>query len=482
MPEKVTRPNKKVTDPVLLRELARLHIDPDYVEFTQDYAPRSRGKEHSPYAKFYRDVATGQRFMVASGLPMVDAYGSRNELEWLEKAGVIENGNNIFHATVSTGTIRLVVLSDQPLGIKKGTECSYHAQLLVNGSEILPDSPVPLILATDPINLNYHDNVILWQYGTLCRRRVRLIPGRYRERWFIDRHPHARVEIRHNKTGALKLKLGYAEDAIGRFLKVRVVGNSEIIESSEFDGKVFPIEIGASMTFFPDAHDEVSSVDGRVAYDGGAITWVNARGDAGTHAWDDDAGGGVSHAGCFLNASGGTADRWTGLYRGIIVIDATGLPPDGDIFDGELALSGGTKTDPASGKYNPDLNIYKSAPASNVALAPGDFNSLLAVAYSTTIGVVAWDQLDYNVFPFNGTGIGAISKIVATPFGTRDATHDAGGVEPGDNTPANNNNDGGMGIWYADKGDGWKPKLAVAYTVPSIGGSMASKMIAAKLI
>jgi len=479
--EKVTRPHKKVTDPVLLRELARLRIDKDYVEFTQDYARRSLGKEHSPYAKFYRDVATGQRFMVASGLPMVDAYGSRNELEWLEKAGVIENGNNIFHATVSTGTIRLVVLSDQPLGIKKGTECSYHAQLLVNGSEVLPDSPVPLILATDPTNLNYHDNVILWQYGTLCRRRVRLIPGRYRERWFIDRHPHARVEIRHNKTGALKLKLGYAEDAIGRFLKVRVVGNSEIIESSEFDGKVFPIEIGASMTFFPDAHDEVSSVDGRVYHDAAAQTWLNLRVSVGTGALDADAGGGVSHAGCYLNASGGTADRWTGLYRGIFVVDASGLPDGANKTAAVFSLSGGTKTDPPSGKYNPDMNIYQSAPASNVALVPGDFNSILAVPYSTTIGVVAWDQLDYNDYPFNGVGIAAISKTVATPFGTRDATHDVGDVEPGDNTPASNDNDGGMGVWYADKGAGWKPKLVVVYTL-AVTDNMPSKMIAAKLI
>jgi len=62
MAEKVTDPLKIVTDPVLLSALAKQGIDKDFVEFVQDYAPRSLGKEHSPYAKFYRDLNTNKRF------------------------------------------------------------------------------------------------------------------------------------------------------------------------------------------------------------------------------------------------------------------------------------------------------------------------------------------------------------------------------------------------------------------------------------
>jgi len=50
---KVTDPAKRATDPVLLKKLAQQGIDKDYVEFSQDYAPRSLGKEHSPYAFAY---------------------------------------------------------------------------------------------------------------------------------------------------------------------------------------------------------------------------------------------------------------------------------------------------------------------------------------------------------------------------------------------------------------------------------------------
>ncbi|MDI6815279.1 MAG: hypothetical protein QMC90_04285, partial [Dehalococcoidales bacterium] len=83
MVQKATQPSKVVTDPILLKELARQGIDEDYVEFVQDYAPRSLGKEHSPYAKFYQDLKSGKRFMVVSGLPMVKVAGHRVESGWL---------------------------------------------------------------------------------------------------------------------------------------------------------------------------------------------------------------------------------------------------------------------------------------------------------------------------------------------------------------------------------------------------------------
>lgn len=74
-----------VTDPILLQELARQGIDSADVDFDQDYAPRSLGKRHSPYAKFYTTIAghaKGRQFMVVSGLPMVDGDGTKIEVGW----------------------------------------------------------------------------------------------------------------------------------------------------------------------------------------------------------------------------------------------------------------------------------------------------------------------------------------------------------------------------------------------------------------
>jgi len=60
---KVTDEKKRVTDTVVLRHLARHGVNKDYVEFDDDYTRR-------PFCKGYRDLVTGKRILVSSGLPM----------------------------------------------------------------------------------------------------------------------------------------------------------------------------------------------------------------------------------------------------------------------------------------------------------------------------------------------------------------------------------------------------------------------------
>jgi len=104
---KVTDTAKIVTDPVLLAALAGQGIAKDGVEMVQDYGtrnaalgPRAAVMERSPYAKLYRDLNSDRKFTVISGLPMVDAYGQKHELAWRDNHGLIENGNNLFHAVI----------------------------------------------------------------------------------------------------------------------------------------------------------------------------------------------------------------------------------------------------------------------------------------------------------------------------------------------------------------------------------------------
>ncbi len=470
MPEIVTDPLKVVTDELVLRILAEQGRDKDYVEFWHDYAPRSRGKEYSPYAKFYRDLKSKKRMMVVSGLPMVDAYGLKHDLKWREQNGVIENGNNIFHAAVDNGTIRLIVLSDQPYGIKKDTECSYHAQLFINGSEVLPNSMTPLILATDPVNPKYRDNVLLYRYDTVCRRRIRIIEGRYRERWLIDSHPMGRVEIRHNKTGALKLKLGVAMDARGRLLNVKVVGDSEIIEASEFDSAAFPVEIGASATYYPDPHDEVSSVDGYAAYLLNNQTWATIHGAAGNQSSDSDTSASVQ-----IETGTTDAATWYNIYRSIFLFDTSALPDASVITAATMSLYGRVKG--ASGaNVTQDTNIYESAPASNTALANGDYDSFQTTKLSdSSISYADFSVSAYNDWLLNASGRALISKVSVTKFGCRND------FEAANDPPV------GFGLdeyrytnsYTADYGSN-KPKLVITYTVPESGDNtahMAARML-----
>lgn len=479
MVERVTRPDKIVTDPVVLSSLARQGINKDYVEFVQDYSKRGVGK--SPYMKTYLDLKGGSRISVISGLPMVDAYGYGHELEWRERNGVIENGNNIFHATVNNGTIRLVVLSDQPYGVKKDTECSYHAQLIINGSEVLANSIIPLVLATDPVNPNYHYNTLLSQYDTICRRRVRLIPGGYREWWLIDSHPNGRVEIRHNKTGRLKLKYGSAFDARGMPLKVKVVGDSEIIEASEFDNKVFPVQIGATLTVYPDTN--AAGVDGQVGSEAVSSSWTTTVGDAGGYTNDT-----ATNMGFFI-ISTSVDNEWNDLRRIIFVFDESDLAPGAVVSATQLSLYGSVKVDNLS--ITPDTNVYASAPASNVALVNGDFDSFGTTALSTAITYTNWKITDpfWNDFAFNAAGIvivqAAADGDTVVKLGTRNANYDvAEELDPGNHAP---NWTSELACYcnsyMTEQGAGFKPKLVITYeTLKQMTASMGAKMVAGKMI
>ena len=453
--QKVTDPLKIVTDPVMLAALARQGIDQDYVELQHDYAPRSRGKGYSPYSKLYRDLNSGKQFMVVSGLPMVDAYGQSHELTWRDKNGRIENGNNIFHAVVEGSDTRLIALSDQPtprirlagqpVEIKKDGEVAFHPQLFIGGGEVQPVSPLPKLLETDPVNPDYHKNVLEWDYG-VCRRRIRLIEGRFLGSWVFMAHPGDDVLIRYNQSGSLRLRLQYASGE-----------DEEYIPKGYFDGKKLPITISDSATFYPDAHPETSSVDGSVWQDdsGSPASWATLIAQGGTGGLDTDNGRYVYFA------SGSSSNQWAFMERPVFLFDTSSLPDDAVISAATLSLypiPGGEKGDTLG--VSPDINVYSSAPALNTSLAGGDFDSLGATAFSTAITYANWTAGAYKDFALNASGIAAISKTGVSKFGARNANYDVAAVAPTWSATKY----ALLGICMAEYGSGYKPKLVVTYT------------------
>jgi len=453
---------QKVTDPVALAELARWGIDSRYVEFCQDYAPRSMGREHSPYAKFYRDTRSNKRLMVASGLPMVDAYGFRHELAWREKNGVLENGNNIFHCVIDKGTIRLIALSDQPTGLKKDDEASYHAQLFIGTSEVHPNSPIPILLATDPINENYHDNVILWSYGSVCKRRIRIIEGRFRERWVFESNPRSSVRIKHNFAGSFKLRLGYAMDAEGNPLQVSVIGDEEIVEASEFDKAVYPVEIGAEATYYPDVGTGNTTVDGTtLRFVTGGENWATIRAGTGTNVYPSHTD---KYIVIFVTNNLGTL--WRYLCRALYLFDSSGLPDACIITAATSSVRGLSKKDDLS--IAPDINVYSSNPANNNDIENGDHLQYGTIALASAISYAAWNTAGYNDFTLidvDADGFGYIKKAAGaagiTKLGVRNANYDVANHEPAKLVEKISELRG----YFADQGDGYKPKLVITYTV-----------------
>lgn len=444
MPEiqKVTDPAKQVTDPLLLRELDRQGIDKDYVEFFQDYAPRSQEKEHSPYAKFYRDLKSGKQFMVVSALPMVNADGVKVEAGWQSRDNTYISKPNQFSAEVSGIKITLTCINDLPDGRKKNDSLTYQPQLYLNNAE-QPCGKATL-LDTDPVNGNYAQNVLEWDYG-ICKRRLRLIEGRIHGYWLFTSNPNGEVRIRYNQTGSYKLRLG----------EYAISDDEEKIPANVFNEVEYPFEVSDSQTFYPDADPETSSVDGRVAQANVSLTWAEIVAAAGTHSYDS-----VAQANSICIRADSVTNKWNQNTRGIFLFDTSGLPDNANISAATLSIYGSNKTDALT--ITPDVNVYSSNPASNTALVPGDYACLGSTAFSSATTYANWSTTGYNDFALNSSGIAQISKTGVSKFGLRNANYDASGTAPAWS-------DSGLPMstlqnYYTEQGTNYKPKLVVTYT------------------
>ena len=453
MPEiqKVIDPNKVVTDKLLLKRLAEQGIDKDYVEFYQDYASRRVNgkvvKGRSPYAKFYRDLKSKKRFMVVSILPKVDANGDKIEVGWQKQGSKFVARRNLFACEAMGVSVSLVCLSDQPDGRKAGESLNYESQIFLNGIEVKPQKVK--LLAIDPINENYTENTLEWDYG-ICKRWLRIIEGRLHGYWAFNTDPNGEVHIEYNQSGDFKLRLSeFAVDDDTEVIPVQAF----ITEDPEPDSppREYPFIVRDSTTFYPDAHEETSSVDGDVThYDSGGLDWAVIRGGAGTEAYDEG-----TTLRCTVEGDSIT-DKYDRFRKPIFLFDTSALGAGAEISAATLSLYGGTKDDTL---YTPSINIVASAPASNTVLAAGDFNSLGSVKFcDTDIAYADWAN-DYNDFILNASGLAAIDKEGVSKFGGRETAKELPDIEP---TWAND--DAELHMYAADQGTGYKPKLVVTYT------------------
>jgi len=469
MPEKVTDPTKIVTDEQVLNSLAKQGIDKDYVEFWQDYAPHSLGKEHSPYAKFYRDLKSNKRLMVVSGLPKVKPDGQKIDVGWKQQDTRYVSKANLFSAIVNGKQITVTCLSDQPSGTKKGEQVTWQPQLFVDGSEIINGEQATL-LPVDPINAGYTENTLEWSYGIVCKRRIRILEGRFREKWVFESNPHSTVKIKHNFTGSLKLNLGSARDAAGNTLKVNVIDDEEIVEASEFDKAVYPVEIGASQTFYPDA----SSVDGNIRREA-AETWHTKQGH--TDGTLVQAAVASARFGGFKTT---LTPNWIYIWRSWFLFLTSGLPNACRVTGAVFSVVGTLVVDNLN--VDPAINVYLTTPASDDALVNGDYDQIGTVAYATEIAEGAWNAAGYNDFTLidvDTDDFGYISRIGVTKLGLRESNYDAPDIEPAhsDNLESSFSGD------FTEQGTGFKPTLVVTYTVAEAkSGNMGAKMIGHKMV
>ena len=214
----------------------------------------------------------------------------------------------------------------------------------------------------------------------------------------------------------------------------------------------------STLTRYPDANPETTTVDGSVEHNIGAYdTWAAIQGGAGTGAFPDAA----SEAALWI-AAGASAGQWQVISRGIFLFDTSTLTANASISDAVISLYGQSKQDVEG--WTPNIDIYTSAPASNTALVAGDFDSLGTTSQTgSPITYAGFSTAGYNAFTLNATGRGNVSLTGISKFGSRNANYDVANSAPAFTAFASN----GIQIYFADQaGTANDPKLVVTYTKP----------------
>jgi len=445
---KVTDPAKVVTDPVMIDVLTKQGIDKDYVEFFRDYAPRydpitgAYRKEHSPYAKFYRDLKTGRRFMVVSGLPKVCADGRKIEAGWLWAKNKYYSKSNLFSATVEGRQISAACSTNQFV--------TWSPQLFLNNKEVSTKTATAALLETDPTNENYHQNVLEWDYG-ICKRRIRIIEGRLRELWVFDKDPKGEVRIKHNNYGNMKLKLGTGQSDNGAMLDVGVEDDTEVVSAQEFARAVFPAEVGASPeTFYSTSADgDIYSRDDNydTAHDATTGDLISATGQK---AW-------LYFAFLSGNPDG---EYWDVKY--FEYLDTSGLPDDCIITDVTHAIRGSAGNLAEYENAMCDLQPFEGTQGDTLELADFDAHGSTVLTDDASPWEYPISTDSYNTVTFNAAGRAIINKTGTTYICIRTR----GDV---DDTPPSGDNH--QTFWTSEKGAGYYPKTVVTYTVAEVKGA-----------
>ena len=407
---KVSDPSKIVTDPVVLDELARQGIDSNYVEFFEDYSTKY------PTAKFYRDLKSGTRLGVFSGLPMVTPTGEKVVCGWTYHNDTYFSKVNTFTAQVTGNEITV-----------DGTR--WSPQLFLDGKEIQGKDAI--LLDIDPTNENYLQNVLEWDYG-ICKRRLRIIEGRIRETWTFTQDPKGEVVIKHNHTGKLRL---------GSF----AINDDEELVTKEYFANPeygYPVIVGASPETFYSATN-----DGYVRNTN--AVWLTCRNAAAGDASDNVA----DQIAVFSYWNVATGYR---IFRGFLMINTAGLPDDCTITAAALSIYGNVGKVNEDDAGHADTCLYEGTQGD--AIAVGDFDEfgttlLTAGSYSYEFPIVT---NDYTAASLNAAGLALINKTGTTYYAFRTL---------GDVTPLTPTGTNQQNFFSFDKGAGFKPKLVVTYTI-----------------
>lgn len=211
-----------------------------------------------------------------------------------------------------------------------------------------------------------------------------------------------------------------------------------------------------TFTGYPDAHPESTCVDGYAERAGVDQTWAAIRAGAGSASGDAD-----TNVRCAWTTASATSNQFARLRRGILLFDTSSIPVGATIDSATLTLTGVNKANTFGGTA-PDLHVVGSSPASNVAVANGDYSNLSFTSFGS-VSYAGFSTSGANVITLNASGLAAIVNGGITKLGlvlSWDQSGTVGGTWGSGATAS-------FYINWADNGSN-KPTLTVEYTTAGI--------------
>jgi hypothetical protein len=224
---------------------------------------------------------------------------------------------------------------------------------------------------------------------------------------------------------------------------------------------------GTTSTLYPDPHAESTTVDGLVARTGVTENFATLRAGAGTSA--NDTGTEMSTQ---MRSHGSSSPNYIQFYRSLALFDATVIGTDDkDSATFSVVFESGNVVDDYSGGFS----LMESDPASNTALASGDFAvagfGTTAFATALATSAITSDGSTYNDMAMNASGLSFISAGIVKlgMMQQHDFEDSAPTWGAGKRNQANPNS--------ADvSGTSEDPKLVIVHTTP--GGPTNANLLA----
>lgn len=215
--------------------------------------------------------------------------------------------------------------------------------------------------------------------------------------------------------------------------------------------RVAPAPAPIEAYFYPDAHPEVSSVDGIVYRQSLANNWSQLVTGIGTAAFD-----GAIHLTVHIY-SRSIAGLWYRCVRTMIVFDTSSIPIGATIVSASLDLK--TQSIFDNSGWFPALCLTPCNPASHTALVPADYQTITNTILSHIIPWAAFDLEATETFTLNADGLARIIPGGWTKLALRSHPYDVLNADPGWVSAKQSQ----LSFYAADTDITKRPRLKVTY-------------------